>query len=248
MTSAKVMLSVATLMGCLVMSGCSLFQGDKAPPLEAPYADTQTWAVAPLRNESGSQQVDVLRVADHLTRQFEEAQGLSAVPVNRVIAAMESLELPELTNPEEAALLRETLGVDALVVGTVTAYDPYDPPELGLALELYTGPQIPRARIEIRKLTAAPTDETAQPREVDPGQPVTIVSGHYDAGVPRVRERLQDYGHERGAEASGDGGWRRYRLSMDLYTEFVSYVAGERLLDAERQRLQPPATSTLSAP
>lgn len=253
MTSVKVMLTAMVAAGCLWglagLAGCDLVRRDKVPPLVSPYAETQTWAVAPLRNESGSRQVDPLRVADHLTQQLETAERLQIVPVNRVLAAMESLEMEAVASPAQAAELRRTLAVDALLVGTVTAYSPYDPPKLGLALELYTGTAIPRPRIEIRDLTRAPTDRTAQPGPVDPEQPVSVVSGYYDAAHPNVRRQLQAYGAQRGPEGTSDQHWRRYRINMDLYTEFVSYVVSGELLDAEHQRLQPPtAASTSSAP
>lgn len=250
MTSAKVMLSVATagaLMCAAALPGCHLAHRGKAPPLEAPYAEPQTWAVAPLRNESGSRQVDPARVADHLTQQLERAERLHVVPVNRVLAAMESLEMQTVASPEDAAALRELLAVDGLVVGTVTAYEPFDPPKLGLAVELYTGPQIPEPHVEIRRLTRAASDRDFEPPAVEPNKPVSVTSGYYDAAAPEVRRRLKDYGVNRGGE-DGREQWRRYRLSMDLYTEFVSYLVGEQLLEAEHERLVPTSTQTSSAP
>ena len=255
MTSAKAML---TLLGvALLLFGCQMNSRRGDADLEAPYAKRQVWAVAPLANESGRLQVNGARVADHLTRQLEQADGLDVVAVNRVLAAMESLDMSAVRKPADAVKLRQALGVDALVVGTVTAYDPYDPPKLGLAVELYTGRDRPRARLDIRELTRAGTDQTVQPPPaVDPTKPVSVVSGFYDAADPDVRRKLKRYGSQRGAEAPAEGdllqrirgeedpeNWRLYRLSMDLYTEFVSHVVSERLLAAERSRLQPRATT-----
>lgn len=252
MTSAKVML---TQFACLMfraalgltviggpMAGCELWQRDKGPdPLRAPYAERQVWAVAPLGNESGTRWVDGARLADHFVQQLQNAEGLDAVAVNRVLAAMESLEMETVASPDDAAALRETLDVDGLIVGTVTAYDPYDPPKLGLAVELYVGPRQPRlAAPDVRELQRAPSDRWVQPPPLDLKRPVSVVSTHLDAADPGVRQQLEHYASQRGREGVGEERWRLYRISMDLYTEFVSYEVSRRLLDAELQRLQPP--------
>ncbi len=241
-------LSLLLSVSLLALPGCGTWGHDDSS-LTAPYGERQVWAVAPLANESGTLQVDGARVADHLTQQLERAKGLDVVAVNRVLAAMESLGMAEVTSPDQAMKLRRTLGVDALLVGTVTAYDPYDPPKLGLAVELYTGPRRPCASLEIRELTHAATDTSAQPPAVDPLKPVSVVSGFYDAADPNVRQLMEQYAKERGSEAHAEENWRLYRISMDLYTEFVAYVVSDRLLAAERQRLQPvPATETATSP
>jgi hypothetical protein len=241
MTSEQVMLALAVVLS--LFNGCT--SGRRAdeqpvPRLVAPYRDRQVWAVAPLRNESGSLQVDGLLMADHLARQLEKADGLDVLPVNRVIAAMEALKMPAIRSPQDVTNLRKILGADALVVGTISAYDPYDPPKLGLAVELYADPARKTGqRIDVRKLSSAATGDSTDLAEVKPaGAPATSISGFFDAADPAVRERLQRYAVERGPEPDEDHptDWRLFRMSMDLYTEFVSYTVSSRLLDAEGRR------------
>ena len=88
--------------------------------------------MAPLRNESGSIQADGGSIADHLTKHLENASNLDVIPVNRVLAAMARLEYGRVTSPTEARHLLHSLSVDGLVVGSITAYDPYDPPKVRL--------------------------------------------------------------------------------------------------------------------
>ncbi|MEX0744263.1 MAG: hypothetical protein WD118_01565 [Phycisphaeraceae bacterium] len=247
MTSKQVMLSAAALLVATVMlmaAGCeTLYPPRSAEPLDAPYAQRQVWAVAPLMNESGSRHADGVRLADQLARQLETAAPLSVVAVNRVLDAMDGLEMGVVTRPEEAELLRRTLGVDALLVGTVTTYEPYDPPKLGLSVELYAGPVSgPGAELDLRELSRASTDEMSRPELPQPvgGGPATVISGYYDAADPRVRDQLKTYGTQRGVEAHGTRDWRLYRISMDLYSEFVSYQVSWQLLEAERRRLALP--------
>lgn len=249
MASEQVMLTRITRLLLVTIvaaaSGCAGYGPDAAPVarLVAPYDTRQVWAVAPLRNESGSLQVDGVVVADHLARQLERAAGIDVIPVNRVLTAMEALRMPAVASPKDALKLRRTLGVDALVVGTVSAYDPYDPPKLGLAVELYTAPRRQGGEtFNLRELTRAPTDTLshAPTPTAKPGQPITVLSGYYDAADPATRTHLQRYAAARGPEGIGPtaGDWRRFRISMDLYTEFVSYRVSSRLLDAEDRRLE----------
>ncbi|MFA9479126.1 hypothetical protein ACERK3_12610 [Phycisphaerales bacterium AB-hyl4] len=245
MTSKQVMLIAAAMLvasATVILVGCAEFRRARpAEPLNAPYDERQVWAVAPLMNESGTRHANGVRLAEQLARQLETAAPLSVVAVNRVLDAMDALGLSMVSSPAEAEKLRQTLGVDALVAGTVTAYDPYDPPKLGLSVELYAGP-LPQAGVtlDMRELSRASTDEMSRPELPGSqigGGPVTVISGYFDAADPRVREQLRTYGTQRGTEAHGTREWRQYRISMDLYSEFVSYQVSWQLLEAEARRL-----------
>lgn len=236
MTSEQVMLILAALV--LAVAGCNERQSFDATGL---YSQRQLWAVAPLRNESGSLFADGYRTADHLARQLEEIRGIDVLSVNRVIAAMQALRLSSIDSPAEAQQLRQALGVDALLVGTITAYEPYDPPKLGLAVELFVGDRTRNGTPieDIRELTRAPTDQMSKPSEPTGfAGPASSVSAYFDAAVPDVREHLRKYAEKRGVDPkTSPDGWRLYRINMDLYTEFVSYVVSYRLMQAEIKRV-----------
>lgn len=249
----QTMLSLLAAAALLLLPGCKA-DPPASPQLRAPYAERQVWAVAPLRNESGSMQVDGAAVADHLARQLENAHPLDVLPVNRVIAAMDALKMPEVASPRDAANLRRMLQADALVVGSVTAYDPYDPPGIGMAVELYLDPEgrTSAQGFDPRELTRASTDNlSGSPAAIHGEQPVSVVSGFYSAADPDVREALRRYAAPRSQAASerqeDADSWHRYRSSMDLYTQFASYLVSQRLLEAETARLQPQSLTTTSA-
>ncbi len=243
MTSKKVMLT-AVLSGVLAaLTGCSWMSYFQQPvaPLKAPYVNRHVWAIAPFNNDSGSLQADGLVLADHVQRQLANAQNLDVLPVNRTLEAMQALGMPQVTSPAQAMQLLAALGCDGLVVGDITAYDPYDPPKLGLTLELYVNERVDHLEaIQLRRLTVAASDTSpaaAGPARVR--EPVSMVSAVLDASDPRTRDLLERYGVKRGPNDEPDS-WRRYRISMDLYSEFVAYTMSWRLLEAERQRLAPP--------
>ncbi len=257
MTSKQVMLMLVMLPLC----GCVYDQAPPgAEPLVSPYAQRRVWAVAPLRNESGSLVADGVVMADHLARQLENASHVDVIPVNRVLRAMEVLELSAIATEAQAQRVMQVLNVDGLVVGSITAYDPYDPPKLGLAIELFDGGRAETLdAVDTRDLTRAATADQSSPFARGGTQPMTrrdgVASGvslFLDAASADVRDKIKLYGGDRGGENHHPEGWHRYRISMDLYSEFVSYVASWRLMRAEARRLHElapvPATPAATSP
>ena len=241
------------LLGCLLLLTAAFAGCRTLPPLESPYASRRVWAALPVLNQSGSAHPDGLKLADDLLRQLESATNIDTLPLNQTLAAMEQLQLASINSPQDAQRVLEQLGADGLIAAVVTAYDPYDPPKLGLTLELYV-PRRAMAQdaLDLRKLTTAPTDPTghasgypelaqvrfASPSQAAAGLPITTVSAILDASQPDVADWLNLYSQSRSMESERQDAWHRYRLSMDLYSDFASYVMSWRLLQAERERLR----------
>jgi hypothetical protein len=236
MTSEQVMLTFVVL----ALGACAGPAVHPVEPLKSPYEQRRVWAVAPLRNESGSLYADGVKMADRLAHQLENAANLDVLPVNRCLRAMDAMGIGQIATQQDAMRMVQTLGVDGLIVGTISAYDPYDPPRIGLALELYLSPRYDReqADLDVRRLSRAATDELALAPPANSRQPVVVVSDILDARSPGTRENLQRYALDRGVVKSKDA-WVNYRINIDLYSEFVSYVMSWRLLRAEAQRIAP---------
>src|SRR5215210_7332386 len=107
------------------------------PTMFLPGSARQTWAVAPAINLSGVTQVDPILQADLLYGQLQQAAGLNVLPVNRVVEVMAALRIEQVQSEEQASIICDLLGCDALLIGTITAYDPYDPPKMGASLHLF---------------------------------------------------------------------------------------------------------------
>lgn len=229
----------------LSLTGCSgLSSKGGADPLIGPYQQRRVWAVVPLRNESGSSHADGVKLADHLARHLENASNLDVLPVNRTLAAMDALQMSLPVNRAQVIQLLIALDVDGLVMGTISAYDPYDPPKLGMALELYVHPRLDRQLqgLNVRQLTRAATDDQVglpSPANRTRQQPAASVSAFLDSGDPSVRAKLDRYAFDRGRVGRDKDAPVLYRISMDLYSEFVAYVMSWRLLRAETERLMP---------
>ncbi|MEO1238000.1 MAG: hypothetical protein AAFX76_14545, partial [Planctomycetota bacterium] len=242
--SALLPAAVAMSLAVVLLTGC---QPQRVDTVVAPYETRQVFAVAPLRNESGTAFADGTRLADKLTQRLALVRGLDVLPVNRVLAAMDALGLNRVASKADALRLRQTLGVDALVVGTVTTYEPYSPPKLGMNLELYLDDRLvwTGSTLDTRELSAAATDSAATlPYAAAASrQPVTALGGFFDAADPNALDLLTAYLAERNRDEDLELAIRRHTLSIDLFSEFVSYQLTTKLLDAERLRVRRPTAA-----
>ncbi len=240
---------LAALLGVGMLSACAARPDprdrlDPPPVTVAPYdtsAREVVWAVLPPRNESGTSFVRPDLIGDELVAAVQQVRGIRCLPLNRAIEAARELGMPEgPLDSADALRLAEALGVDAVVASTVTAYDPYDPPVLGLALALYTRPDAmtrpARADLDPAALTMAFTDFGRFDGVRFGGEPVSVVSEHLDARDHAVLMTLRNYATGR-SDPHSSLRWRVYTASMELYTRFAAHHTVGRLIDEEWLRL-----------
>ena len=250
MTSAQLLPSgtrrlLLLLLWAMPVAGCVFFHDPLTPPaaLQNPAAQTRLWAVAPFANESGVSIVDSLAIADAFTQQLEQVEGIDTVAVNRVVQAMRAGGMPSVSTQAEALRLIEMLDVDALVVGTVTAFDPYPPPTLGMAVQAFTRPsREARTALDPQALVRAPSGAAA-PGELGAPQATAQAAGVFDARNHQTLTWLAQYAAGR-TEPNSAFGADVYLMDMELYTQFVSYRLIHDLLDCERSRQQPVEVAT----
>ena len=199
--------------------------------LSFPGVYRQTWAVAPALNLSGRETVDPLLQADLVYEEVEQVDGLTGVPVNRVAQVYAALGIAQIESPEEAALVCDLLGVDALVVPTVTLYDPYDPPKFGVSLQLFFAEEQRATQVHLdhRALTQAGTAEAAGGQLLPPPPEFLQASAIYDAREGSTRAAL--FAHATGRnDPEGAAMHRGYLLDMDLFCGFAYHELIEDLL------------------
>jgi hypothetical protein len=229
----------------LLPAGCSSNRYELQAPtaLIAPYETAQgdvLWAVAPPRNESGVGVLDPLDVADTLAATLQEVRGVTVVPVNRTLGAMRSIGIEHVSSPADARRLALELGVDGVIVSSITAWNPYKPPRIGLNLALYGRPGSDRlteraADVDPRELTSA-TTERRLPNAGAHDQALSVAAAHLDAANHEVLMSVRHYAEGRHDPETALG-WRGYLASMQLFTKFACYRLTGQLLDEERLRL-----------
>lgn len=193
----------------------------------------QVWAVAPAVNLSGIEPVDPLLQADLLYQQLQQVQGLTVIPVNRVAEVFYAMRLVQIQSPQQAQQVCAALGCDGLIVPTITAYDPYNPPKMGASLALFLARTRAAEQVDPQQIVrqASPGETSDQAMPVDSG--FVQVVGMYDAANGSVRDRLAAYAAGRN-DPKGPMGAREYMVSMDRYAGFVYHELIRDVLTSPR--------------
>lgn len=243
--SALVALSVLCVVAAS-LGGCAKPDPLRPPQqLISPYASTPAepiWAVVPLRNESGTTAVDALSISDTLVATITQTRGLRALPLNRSLDAMQAMEMAFPQTPADLDRLARTLGADGVLVGSITAYDPYEP-IVGISLGLYARPgalENPGSEpleIDPRQLREQPTEYDYFGTQRAEGRgPASSVMMVLDGRDHDVKMRVRRYAEGR-SEAVSSLGWERHLRSMPEYERFVAFEAVGQLLQREWVRL-----------
>ncbi len=230
MVVASIVLSTGWTVGCHhANNGIDYFS---VPNTQ--YGD-MTIAVAPAINLSGSSDFDTNRFADMMASELSYAEGISVVPVSRVLGVLRSQGVSQVSSPEHALELVGLLGVDAILVIAVTEYDPYDPPSIGISAQLYGK----RARPGIgafnpvslsRKASLASSSEPKHPRGV-----LAQTQRVFDASHRAIGADIRRFASWRGSEGSPFG-WRRYVVSQRHYIRYCCYATIRDLLGGLQDR------------
>jgi hypothetical protein len=117
-------------------SGCSLWEVTHQPVIHNPFPQLHRVAVAPFFNQSDEPTVDGHEFALAYFAELQATPGFEVVPVNVVEDAIVAHQV-DLSNAGEARRLAVILGVDAVVIGSVTDFNPYYPPRCGIRVEWY---------------------------------------------------------------------------------------------------------------
>jgi hypothetical protein len=250
------------LLTAAAFSGCSFFTGEQKaipPPIElsvaTPYQVVRTLAIAPAINLTGSRDFDPLVVSDILYAEMQQVQGLNVMPLNKTLIVMQKLQMRSLERAEDVQRLAEALGADGVVVPAVTAYDPYNPPTIGMILQLYTPPvrqapvaPAPAAAVSQRSLRSNPSGpvvvELEEPKSVNTAaelppidrQPASQVTAVFNANNQTVLKELEVFANGR---TKYDSALRdkKFLVDSESYMRFVAHAMVRRLMDVERTRL-----------
>lgn len=235
----------ALLCAFLFTSGCATPNTDRLSPPQvtvAPYDSTAgevLWAIAPLRNETGSSLFESEDVTDQVVAACAEVRGVRVLPLNRTLEAMRALKLDVISSPADAKKVAMRMGADAIIVGTITAWDPYTP-TMGLSLALFPRPG---SAIDERQTNVDPRILAMQTTEKTPGNssnfgvmPAATAAEHLDGKNHQVLMDVKNYAAGR-SDPQAALAWKRYVASMPLFTEFAAHYTVGRLVENEWLRV-----------
>jgi hypothetical protein len=195
-----------------------------------PGTHRQVWAVAPAINLSGQSQVDPLLQSDLVYQELQKVRGLTVIPVDRVVEVYASLKIDKVQSEKQAYDICRLLGCDGLVVPTVTAYDPYDPPKFGASIQLFVRPgtfdRLPKLDPRALERSATATAPAAMPETHNMAQVVEM----YDASDGTVLEAVKAYAKGR-TDPNKPLGIDEVTVCMDRYCAFGYHELLSELLD-----------------
>jgi hypothetical protein len=249
-----------------ILGGCEFFTGEtkrQPQPMEfsyfSPYPTVHIVAIAPAINLSGSRDFDPLVVSDILYAEAQQVHNLNVLPVNKTLLAMQHLGMRAIDDAPAAQRLAQYLGADGLIIPAVTAYSPYNPPVVGMVLQMYTPTSVASAQAPA---ATAPGDDAlvhiaanmgtvhanpdhptvvadVTPTPVPPStdrQPVSQVSAVFNATNQSVLRELETFakGRTQFDSAMMD---QKFLQDSEAYMRFVCNSMMRRLMDVEGQRV-----------
>ena len=164
---------------------------------------------------------------------------VAEVPRRVIVAVAPAMNLSGTTafDPVQLAdlMASELTQIEAMLVFAVTEYDPYEPPVVGLTLQLYEPlPTGPDSLEKAGSKGEPPAAGSTGPADV---RPVAQLQRVYDAAVRSVRDRLRRFAGGRD-DADGPWGWRKYLVSQRHFLRFCCHEAANELIGQYISRLR----------
>ena len=225
MSPLRRLMSGLSVAGCvaLTLAGCSsvsqFLTGKSYVKRDFPSSKIRTIAVAPFLNLSPEENVDTLALADIFFREFQSFRDVILVPPIRVQAEIVS---GDYAIPEDGRKLADHLGVDAVVFGVITSYEPYSTQQVGIAVLMYTArdfglPSYGPEAIMIMSQSGRPVTLSGE------AEPTVIVSARmFDssdrATVARIKEFARGF-----SEEETPLGYKTFVTSPNRFMQFVSH-------------------------
>lgn len=125
------------LLCLLATTGCSLVPDVRHKPQYLnPFPQIRTVAVMPFVNQSKEPTLSGERVAAAYISELQAIRGFEVVPLGAVQIKMREFQRP-LASGEDFQAFAQYLGVDVVIIGSVTDYDAYYPPRMTMNVNWY---------------------------------------------------------------------------------------------------------------
>lgn len=188
-----------------------------------------TIAVAPALNLSGSADFDPNRFADLMASELSYADGVSVIPVSRVLGVLATQGRSGVQSPTHALELAGLLGADAILVFAVTEYEANDPPTIGISGELYGArPWLRRGAVDPATLSRR-ARLAGSPKKSSGNRVLAQLQRVYDASHESVVADIRRFAALRGGDGSPFG-WRKYVVSQQHFIRYCCHAAIRELL------------------
>ena len=122
---------------CICVSGCNLMREPlHEPRFHNPFPQLSRVAVLPFFNQSGAPTLNGLAVANAYRNELQKIPGFEVMPLGVVETFLKATQI-QPTGAAAFQQLARQLNVDAVIVGSITDFNEYYPPRMGLAVNWY---------------------------------------------------------------------------------------------------------------
>lgn len=199
---------------------------DEADPY--PPSDLKVVAVLPFTAGPGIRDADTGGFADIFASEWVRVAGVRVVRPRGAEAPSAGLE--------DALRLAREAKADAFVTASVTDYDPYEPPRIGISVQFFRVEARPVSDSEVDRLVQSASWRTGPLRvgREGAGHWITAFERVYDARDRRVRDRLMDYSCAQGGRDTAFDRGREFLAVQPKYMQFVSDQVIREILRTSR--------------
>jgi len=214
---------VGGVFGAMGWAGCAAPRQVDPVGIHNPKLGPMAVAVAPALNLSGGTDFDVDRFADLMASELGHADGITVIPVSRVLGVLAAQGTKSIESQAHALEVVRLLGADAILVFSVTEYDPYVPPRIAISAQLFGrrpvqggGALDPAALSRRPGLASSPA-----PYEGRRGL-LAATQRAFDASHNSVVAEVREFAGKRRGDRSPYG-WRRYIVSQQDFVRFCCH-------------------------
>lgn len=176
----------------LLSSGCALVPDIKhKPQLANPFPQIRTIAVLPFVNQSEEPTLSGERVAMAYMHELQAIRGFEVLPLGAVRNKIVEFGRP-LRNGEDFQALAQSLGVDVVMVGSVTDYQPYYPPRMTMKVSWYAANPAFHPILPGYGLPWGTKEEKKIPRWVHQEAQRALAAEQLKSQVPQVKSENSD--------------------------------------------------------
>ena len=213
----------------VLLSGCGQKEAATVR-IRNPWLESMQVAVAPALNFSGSTDFDPESVADIMASELSHVDGFSVMPVSRVLAVLARQGLSRIESPEHALEVQKLLGADAILVFSITEYDPYEPPVVGIAAQLY-GSYKGAGMADFDPVLASRSATAPAVQDLEATiEPLAQAVGVFNAAHEPTITRVKIFAKHRNADDSAFG-WQKYTASQQHYLRFCCHATIRELVE-----------------
>lgn len=230
-------------------SGCSPAEQIPRRYYGNPYPQPRTVALALFSNMSGVEQLDVLAATEEFYSELQQIPDINVIPIDRMLRALHVLGMNGINSPQDAMELAQQLDADIVITGSITQYDPYNPPRVAMVVQLYDrDSRLIAAQPDqqpIDPVTLARQPSTFVMNSASHNESTTTVARVFDCDQEDIIARVKQYAQNRSGTDS-PAGWQHY-IRSQTYLAFVSHELIGEILAIEKQRVQDIQMRSLAA-